>query len=272
MGAEWGREEEASQGVGRLMIRGSLVLDATGHARRLVEYDKKFDPGFQGAYGIVAEVESHPFALDTMLFMDWRDDHTHAPGLEAMRAANEKLPTFLYAMPFTKNKVFLEETALVTRPALDFPELKERLQARLKYLGIKVTRVEEEEYCLIPMGGVLPKHPQRVLALGGTAGERLIVFGLSLFVKSNNAARASLLARGIPGLIAMLGGLLPTLGDYYGDAESLKERKDAVDAAARKAAKAALAAAAPAASAASSSSGAKEAALSGSGSGAGGRS
>lgn len=30
----------------------------------------------QGAYGIVAEVESHPFELDTMLFMDWRDDHT----------------------------------------------------------------------------------------------------------------------------------------------------------------------------------------------------
>lgn len=24
----------------------------------------------------MAEVESHPFDLDTMLFMDWRDDHT----------------------------------------------------------------------------------------------------------------------------------------------------------------------------------------------------
>lgn len=36
---------------------------------------------------------------------------------------------------------------------------------------LQVTRIEEEEYCLIPMGGVLPKHPQRVLALGGTAGE-----------------------------------------------------------------------------------------------------
>ena len=31
--------------------------------------------GYQGAYGIVAEVESHPFDLDAMLFMDWRDDH-----------------------------------------------------------------------------------------------------------------------------------------------------------------------------------------------------
>ena len=34
----------------------------------------------------------------------------------------------------------------------------------------KVTKIEEEEYCLIPMGGVLPKHPQRVLGVGGTAG------------------------------------------------------------------------------------------------------
>ncbi len=24
----------------------------------------------------MAEVESHPFPLDTMLFMDWRDDYT----------------------------------------------------------------------------------------------------------------------------------------------------------------------------------------------------
>ncbi|GLC47197.1 hypothetical protein PLESTB_001621900 [Pleodorina starrii] len=352
-------------------IRGSLVLDTTGHSRRLVQYDKKFDPGFQGAYGIVAEVESHPFALDTMLFMDWRDDHTHGPGQEAMRAANEKLPTFLYAMPFTENKIFLEETSLVSRPAVGFPELKERLEARLKWLGIKVTRVEEEEYCLIPMGGVLPKHPQRVLALGGTAGmvhpstgfmvsrvmgaaptvadaiidqlskpadkatdagaslrpsseseaasmssavwraiwpverirqrafftfgmdvllslnlfemreffraffslsafhwhgflstrlsfPQLIVFGLSLFVKSSNAARSSLLMRGLPGLVAMLLELGPTLGGYYREATSLKERKDAVDAAARKAAaaqrKGATAAVPPPAAAAASAS------------------
>ena len=35
---------------------------------------------------------------------------------------------------------------------------------------MQVTKIEEEEYCLIPMGGVLPKHPQRVLGVGGTAG------------------------------------------------------------------------------------------------------
>lgn len=34
-------------------VIGTLVLDATGHARRLVEFDKKFDPGYQGAYGML---------------------------------------------------------------------------------------------------------------------------------------------------------------------------------------------------------------------------
>ncbi len=40
----------------------------------------------QGAYGIMAEVESHPFDVDTMLFMDWRDEHTS--GNPAMQEAN----------------------------------------------------------------------------------------------------------------------------------------------------------------------------------------
>lgn len=42
-------------------------------------FDQKFDPGYQAAYGMMIEVESHPFELDTMLFMDWRDDHTKVP-------------------------------------------------------------------------------------------------------------------------------------------------------------------------------------------------
>jgi hypothetical protein len=50
-------------------VTGSLVLDATGHSRRLVKFDRKFDPGYQGAYGIIAEVEGHPFDINTMLFM-----------------------------------------------------------------------------------------------------------------------------------------------------------------------------------------------------------
>lgn len=43
--------------------------------------------GYQGAYGIVVEVESHPFDCGTMLFMDWRDDHLDAsPDIKARNA------------------------------------------------------------------------------------------------------------------------------------------------------------------------------------------
>jgi len=38
--------------------------------------------------------------------------------------SNRKLPTFLYAMPFSDTRIFLEETSLVARPAVPFPDLK----------------------------------------------------------------------------------------------------------------------------------------------------
>jgi len=49
-----------------------------------------------------------------------------------------KLPTFLYVMPFSKTRIFLEETSLVARPAIQFDELKERLKVRMAHLGIMV--------------------------------------------------------------------------------------------------------------------------------------
>ena len=49
-----------------------------------------------------------------------------------------KLPTFLYAMPFSDTRLFLEETSLVARPAVPFEELKQRLDARLAHYGIKI--------------------------------------------------------------------------------------------------------------------------------------
>ncbi|KAF2308181.1 hypothetical protein GH714_036465 [Hevea brasiliensis] len=56
-------------------IHAAVVLDATGFSRCLVQYDKPYNPGYQVAYGILAEVEEHPFDIDKMVFMDWRDSH-----------------------------------------------------------------------------------------------------------------------------------------------------------------------------------------------------
>ena len=147
-------------------VYAKMVLDATGHSRKLVDFDRDFTPGYQAAFGIVCTVEKHDFPLDTMLFMDWRDEHLSPE----FKRANDRLPTFLYAMPFSETEVFLEETSLVARPGLEFDDLKLKLKERLDYLGVKVTKVHEEEYCLIPMGGVLPTFPQRTLGIGGTAG------------------------------------------------------------------------------------------------------
>eukprot|EP00899_Mesostigma_viride_P022213 jgi/Mesvir1/3176/Mv16334-RA.1 len=149
-------------------ISAVTVLDATGFSRRLVKFDAEFNPGFQAAYGIMAKVESHPFPMDTMLFMDWRDDHLDCE--PDLKKGNAALPSFLYAMPMTETRVFLEETSLVARPAVPFNDLKERMACRMQRLGIKLLEIEEDEYCLIPMGGVLPAMPQRVLGIGGTGG------------------------------------------------------------------------------------------------------
>lgn len=53
---------------------------------------------------------------------------------------------------------------------MTFDELKDRMAQRLHALGIRIKSIEEDEYCLIPMGGVLPTFPQRTLGIGGTAG------------------------------------------------------------------------------------------------------
>nr|ALQ56932.1 chromoplast lycopene cyclase [Crocus ancyrensis] len=149
-------------------IRASLVIDASGFTSPFMEYDKPRDSGFQIAHGILAEVESHPFDLDKMVLMDWSD--SHLDNEPYLRPNNEKISTFLYAMPFDSNLVFLEETSLVSRPVLSYTEIKKRMVARLRHLGIKVKRVIEDEKCLIPMGGPLPMIPQSVMGMGGTAG------------------------------------------------------------------------------------------------------
>ncbi|GER52534.1 lycopene beta-cyclase [Striga asiatica] len=149
-------------------IQAAVVLDATGFSRCLVKYDKPYNPGYQVAYGILAEVEEHPYDLNKMLFMDWRDSHLN--GNNELKERNRKIPTFLYAMPFSSQRIFLEETSLVARPGLSMSDIQERMVARLRHLGIKVKSIEEDEHCVIPMGGPLPVLPQRVIGIGGTAG------------------------------------------------------------------------------------------------------
>uniref|UniRef100_J3LAE4 lycopene beta-cyclase n=1 Tax=Oryza brachyantha TaxID=4533 RepID=J3LAE4_ORYBR len=168
-------------------VPATVVLDATGFSRCLVQYDKPYNPGYQVAYGILAEVDEHPFDIDKMLFMDWRD--SHLPEGSEIKERNRRIPTFLYAMPFSPTRIFLEETSLVARPGLAMDDIQERMAARLRHLGIRVRSVEEDERCVIPMGGPLPVLPQRVVGIGGTAGMvhpstgEFFCFGMDILLK-----------------------------------------------------------------------------------------
>ncbi|KAL8496334.1 hypothetical protein ACS0TY_020153 [Phlomoides rotata] len=173
-------------------LKASLIVDASGFASSFIEYDKPRNHGYQIAHGILAEVDGHPYDLDKMVLMDWRDSHLgNEPNL---RANNSRFPTFLYAMPFDSNLIFLEETSLVSRPMLSYSEVKKRMVARLRQLGIRVKAVIEDEKCVIPMGGPLPQIPQSLMAIGGNSG---IVHPATGYTVAQTMALAPVLAETI---------------------------------------------------------------------------
>jgi lycopene beta-cyclase len=164
----------------KVTVRSKLIVDSTGHETKLVMRDTRDPykaPGFQIAYGCLVEVDesgssdlSHigPYDKEAMTLFDYRTDHFDTKD-EGTIDKVERSPTFMYAMPLKDNKIFFEETSLVARPALSLQECKDRCQTRLEHHGIKVTNVDEEEFCYIPMGGALPVKDQRIMAIGGSA-------------------------------------------------------------------------------------------------------
>mmetsp|Transcript_11469 Transcript_11469/g.15914 ORF Transcript_11469/g.15914 Transcript_11469/m.15914 type:complete len:643 (-) Transcript_11469:121-2049(-) len=160
-------------------VRSKLIVDCTGHETKLVLKDdrvKSDPPGFQIAYGALVEVDetdspdlTHigPYDKEAMTLFDYRTDHFPVDSVSLRNA--ERAPTFMYAMPLENNRIFFEETSLVARPAISFQECKDRYLTRMEHLGIKISKVEEEEFCYIPMGGPLPAKDQRIIGFGGAA-------------------------------------------------------------------------------------------------------
>lgn len=77
----------------------------------------------------------------------------HPNAGDGLWGSGEEVPTFLYAMPLGGNRVFLEETALVAKPALPFAVLKRRLERRLEAMGVKVTKVRPFGWRACTCGG-----------------------------------------------------------------------------------------------------------------------
>lgn len=162
------------------IVRAQLVIDGTGHETKLLVKDSREisqGPGFQIAYGCLVDVEVAngditksigPYDTKAMALFDYRTDHYDDTD-ELAQQKVAKAPTFMYAMPLGGNQIFFEETSLVARPAISFQECKDRCMKRLEYHGIKVTKLHEEEFCYIPMGGALPAKDQRIIGIGGAA-------------------------------------------------------------------------------------------------------
>mmetsp|Transcript_17062 Transcript_17062/g.50951 ORF Transcript_17062/g.50951 Transcript_17062/m.50951 type:complete len:580 (+) Transcript_17062:168-1907(+) len=173
---------------GGAAIQARVVIMAAGAAAgKFLQYETDAPTmAAQTAYGIQAVVEGYSDRYDpeSMLFMDFRRHHTglwnetaprlvpgeHPNAGENMWGTKDEVPSFLYAMPTEGGRsVFLEETCLVAKPALPFAVLKRRLERRLAALGIKVVKVEEEEWSYIPVGGPLPLPGQNIAAFGAAA-------------------------------------------------------------------------------------------------------
>jgi lycopene cyclase-like protein len=151
---------------GGAVLRGMLVVDASGAASTFVQREPGPAPAYQVAWGEQISIAG-PLARERMTFMDWTDT--------GPEEADERLPpTFLYAMPLPGERMFVEETVLAARiagaPAELFPALARRLHRRLERLGVRpIGEPHELERCIIPMGTTLPRGDQRTLAFGAAA-------------------------------------------------------------------------------------------------------
>ncbi len=113
------------------IIDSGHVVDARG------TFDSR-DLAQQTAYGIVVERQRAEPILEgaDAWFMDWRTDNGASPG---------EAPSFLYAVALDDDRVLLEETCLVGRPALGLDVLRTRLLHRLSQRNLEVTGREAVE-------------------------------------------------------------------------------------------------------------------------------
>ena len=144
-----------------------VFVDATGGTSTFLRKEGSALQGYQTAYGLLMEAESATWDRGEMSLMDYRMPKNLSAEDEFSFAM---LPTFLYAMPLGKNLIFLEETSLVSRAIQPKGLLKKRLHQRIDGLNIRPSRILDEEYCIIPMGGPRPDIHQQSLGFGSAAG------------------------------------------------------------------------------------------------------
>ncbi len=140
--------------------RVRLVIDASGAGTPFVRRVHSRPPAFQTAYGLLLEAPGHSFDPARMVLMDFR------PGPNGVGEP----PSFLYVLPLSDGRLFVEETSLARRPAMSMDVLRERLEARLSSLGLARSKRIGQEHCSIAMGLGLPAPVQSLVPFGAAAG------------------------------------------------------------------------------------------------------
>lgn len=140
--------------------RVQVVIDASGAGTKFVRRVHSRPPAFQTAYGLLLDAPGHSFDPGRMVLMDFRPASN----------ATEGPPSFLYALPLSDGRLFLEETSLARRPAMSMDLLRERLEARLMSLGLAGRTRLGQERCSIAMGLGLPAPVQSLVPFGAAAG------------------------------------------------------------------------------------------------------
>lgn len=133
------RAEQRSDGVlhtSEGAIAARHIVDASG-GRQVLGRRGPAPGAFQTAYGMEVETTGHPWPVDEALWMDLVD--------------LQDPPSFLYVLPTSSSRVFVEETVLAGRPPVAIDLLRRRLDERLRGLGVGVREVLREERCSIPL-------------------------------------------------------------------------------------------------------------------------
>lgn len=147
---------------------GRLLIDASGSCSLWSRRTRSAPLGYQTAYGEWLEVSENPLALDEMYLMDFRP--VAPSSKQSASGAFDALPTFLYAIPESGTRLFLQETALATEHIVPFSLLKSRLAARREALGLRAARTLSVEKCVLPLGLGFPTTPLPLLPYGAAAG------------------------------------------------------------------------------------------------------
>ncbi|UJC78790.1 lycopene cyclase family protein [Rhodococcus erythropolis] len=137
-------------------LTGSVVVDARGT-------DLTVTTAQQTAFGVIVDraLTAPVLGGGEAWFMDWRRDNG---------TSDADTPSFLYAVPLDDERVLLEETCLVGRPALGLRELEARLRTRLHNRGCEVPDDAPVERVRFAVEGPKDSPPGDVLRFGGRGG------------------------------------------------------------------------------------------------------